>query len=189
MDFTSFREYREHLRGLLAGQPSSLVFGFCVSCVERIVALYRDALNEDYSPAERDRVSQIVAELVESAAHNQPLDGTRAHAIMVELENMGPTDEIRKIEIQPDAIEILCCLWNTLDFCRSAKIESAQHASENIINALDYNHSQEDGKFLDLGTMFALPLFRAECERQETVIARLQSRLSVDPENDKGQGS
>jgi hypothetical protein len=138
---------------------------FCLWCLERFPGQFGDAVWDGLTDVQRERLREILAELAATAASACVVSVERALALQAEVGELGPADEDAAARMEPDAIEFLQAVWQTLEHCRTSDVADARAVSENLLNSWSYH--ADPGNVYNLANMFACPELRREFEVQE----------------------
>jgi hypothetical protein len=170
--------YIDGLRRSLEKLPPQARVAFAVWCADALFREVRDYLAGKTSPTQRVEVQEAIDYLWKCASGHKPVDAELRRleqacaAIDWSEENVANEEQVINV-FAIEAIGSLCC---ALEACRTGSALSAAKAAENVINKLDWELSDE--LFVDSYSeaIWSDPKWKAELERQQKMLAFLQSQ-------------
>ncbi|HEX7375884.1 MAG TPA: hypothetical protein VF278_02170 [Pirellulales bacterium] len=144
------------------------LFAFSIWCASRLVQSVN--LETDLLVSEIAVLQEVVAKTWSWVG-----DGTGAKPEQVadartRVERLGPSEPVKKIEMDPRVVEAFVCVETALDCYLTKTAECALAAAQCLINVIDYERD-----FNDVDTMLEYPPLRAEFERQLKMIDCLRT--------------
>jgi hypothetical protein len=174
----SFDDYCDFIQESLRQLSSFGAFKFCVWCVDRFEPELGEIIWDGMTPEEHQRTTEIITELHDHVERGVIVSSARTTTLQAQIESFGPQgDEVYQDnahEFEPEALEFLTALSNTLGYCRDHEVTLACSVSETWINIRDY-HADSDATY-GLKTLFDHPDLKRELELQHAFISSLEPR-------------
>ena len=156
----------------MSGLPARQVSRFTVWCLSRMSAEFGADVWGGLTETEKEALQGILHELEADAQGQSALPAGRASELAEIVENFGPRDEVRAIEVLADAVEMREAVWHALQYAHTGDAAHACAVSEALINLWDF-HAGSAYESYCLEDMFIFPELRREVELQGKFIEAL----------------
>nr|WP_309693536.1 hypothetical protein [Armatimonas sp.] len=158
----SYKDYERELPKLLENLSPLACVRFGLSCVDALTELARESIDAEVSQEHQGLYLTIREEIECGLKLDQLLPTDRAEMLGTELlDNIMGNDTDTWIDVDSLISRWVLVLHYVLEYCQKRDNEILEALAIEVINTLDYLYEAE------LATMFTLPEFRAEWERQQ----------------------
>jgi hypothetical protein len=174
----SYRWYGQEICRALSELDAFQRRFFAAWCAEFLVRWNKARILSDLGTLASQELEGYAAEIFDSAARGTSLPASRANEIKARLLDVGPEDDVAKIEVNPATAEALSCLCNAVVAQVDPSVDRVAQVSGNLINVLDYLELQRPGNPYSLEDMFDFPPMAEELRIQLCLIDNLRARRS-----------
>jgi hypothetical protein len=166
----SFEEYRRRIADCAQATSHATALSFCNWVLARFPAVFGPLVWDGLDPSELSRFREIIGVLNDVASGGSPLSPAVAAELQIELLALGPTDDVDRIEVEPDATEFQDAVWTFLEYLRTGDRAHVCAMSEHLINSRDHHLASSARGSTDLETLFTTPELRDEAALHEALL-------------------